>query len=82
MRLLALTLLAYVPRPDAVHHPRAMETVFQSLSSVYDARVMIASHSPVGSGATSIVRGIAHPRLKDWRGDVNLGMLYAGGVPG
>ncbi len=34
------------------------------------------------SGATSIVRGSEHPKLKDWQGQVDLGTLYATGVLG
>ena len=107
LRLLALTLLAYLPHHQKVYlieevengiHPRAIEAVFQSLSSVYDGQVLLATHSPliVGltkqeqvlcfaknpSGATSIVRGSEHPKLKDWRGQVDLGTLYAAGVLG
>ena len=107
LRLFALTLLAYLPHNQEVYlieevengiHPRAIEAVFESLSSVYDGQVLLATHSPliVGltkreqilcfaknpSGATSIVRGSEHPKLKDWRGQVNLGTLYAAGVLG
>ena len=107
LRLFALTLLAYLPHNGKVYlieevengiHPRAIEAVFDSLSSVYDGQVLLATHSPliVGltkreqilcfaknpSGATSIVRGREHPKLKDWRGQVDLGTLYAAGVLG
>jgi hypothetical protein len=34
------------------------------------------------NGATDIVRGTEHPRLKDWKGEVDLGTLFAGGVMG
>lgn len=91
LRLLALTLLAYLPAVEGVFlieepengiHPRAVETVFQSLSSVYNAQVLPATHSPVilsiakpeqilcfaktTEGATDIVRGSEHPHLKEW----------------
>ena len=107
LRLLALTLLAYLPHNQEVYlieevengiHPRAIEAVFESLSSVYDGQVLLATHSPLivgltkreqilcfaknASGATSIVRGSEHPKLKDWRGQVDLGTLYAAGVLG
>jgi len=107
LRLLALTILAYVSEFKGVYlieepengiHPRAIETLFQSLSSVYDAQILLASHSPVilnlaepsqvlcfsktSSGATDIVRGDRHPALRQWRGDVNLGSLLATGVLG
>lgn len=107
LRLLALTLLAYVQPLGAVFlieepengiHPRAVETVFQSLSSVYDAQVLLATHSPVvlgiakpdqvlcfakaADGATDIVRGSEHPRLREWKGETDLGTLFASGVLG
>lgn len=105
LRLLALTIPAYVPdfsgiclieEPENGIHPQAVETVFRSLSSVYGAQILLATHSPVilsvaevdkvlcfkktPSGATDIVKGSAHPALRDWRGGVNLGTLFAGGV--
>jgi len=54
--MLALTLLAYstenakttfVEEPENGIHPQAMETIFQSLSSVYEGQVLVATHSPV-----------------------------------
>ncbi len=56
LRLLALTLLAFLGVRDSVYlieepengiHPLATETVIQALSSVYDGQVLCASHSPV-----------------------------------
>jgi predicted ATPase len=107
LRMLALTLLAYLPdpigcflieEPENGIHPRAVETVFQSLSSVYDAQVLLATHSPVvlsvakpeqvlcfartPEGATDIVRGSEHPRLRQWKGETDLGTLFASGVLG
>nr|MDQ2694998.1 ATP-binding protein [Pseudomonadota bacterium] len=107
LRLLALTLPAYlrdfagvylVEEPENGVHPRAVETLIQSLSSVYGAQILLATHSPVvlsvmeprdvlcfaktGEGATDIVSGEEHPRLRSWRGEENLGVLYASGVLG
>lgn len=107
LRLLALTLLAYLRGIDGVFlieepengiHPRAVETVFQSLSSVYGAQVLLATHSPVVlsiakpeqvlcfaktvEGATDVVAGSEHPRLKEWKGETDLGTLFASGVLG
>lgn len=107
LRLLALTLLAYAPaspnvvlieEPENGIHPRAMETVMQSLSSVYAAQVLCATHSPVvlsllrsrqvlcfgktDEGAVDIVRGDDHPRLRTWQSALNLGELFATGVLG
>ncbi|MFH1539859.1 MAG: ATP-binding protein [bacterium] len=107
LRLLALTLPAYLPElrgiylieePENGIHPRAVETMFQSLSSVYDAQILLATHSPVilsvvdahqvlcfsktATGATDIVSGDEHPALRDWKGETNLGVLFVGGVLG
>lgn len=107
LRLLALTLLAYLPSENAIYlieepengiHPKAIEGVFQSLSSVYEGQVLVATHSAlfVGlakpeqilcfarteSGATDIVEGNEHPALRNWQGEVHLSELYAAGVLG
>jgi hypothetical protein len=56
LRLLALTLLAYIPElsgvclieePENGIHPRAVETVFEALSQVHGAQILCASHSPL-----------------------------------
>jgi predicted ATPase len=56
LRLLALTLLAYLPGPERVYlieepengiHPQAIETVFQSLSAAYRMQILCATHSPL-----------------------------------
>lgn len=107
LRLLALTLPAYLPgfsgvylieEPENGIHPKAVETVYQSLSSVYNAQIMLASHSPIVlslvkqkevlcfaktvEGTTDIVNGSDHPALKDWKGETNLSILYASGILG
>ena len=107
LRLLALTLPAYLPSSDEVYileepengiHPLAVDCVFDSLSSVYESQVLMATHSPVvlrmtapedalcfakdSEGATDIVRGDVHPRLKDWHGSPNMDVLFASGVIG
>ena len=107
LRLLALTLPAYVPATSGIYlveepengvHPRALEAVFQSLSSVYTGQVLLATHSPLfvamaqpeqllcfartREGSTDIVRGDRHPVLRDWRREVNLADLFASGVLG
>jgi len=56
LRLLALTLIAYLPRQDRIFlieepengvHPRAVEAVFRPLTSVYEGQVFLATHSPL-----------------------------------
>ena len=107
LRIFALTLFPYVPNirgailveePENGIHPRAVETVYESLSSVYNAQVLVATHSPVllsvakleeilclarnELGATDIVSGTEHPKLKNWQRETDLGTLFAGGILG
>ena len=107
MRLLALTLLAYFPdnreiylleEPENGVHPLAVEGICDSLSSAYDAQVLVTTHSPTllalvdpgqvlcfdknPDGATDIVRGSQHPVLADWQGSINMNVLFAKGVIG
>jgi predicted ATPase len=105
LRMFALTLLPYLPdlngpvlieEPENGIHPPAVQTVYESLSSVYDSQVLVATHSPVflncaepedmlcfaldDEGKTDVVLGSDHPRLRDWKHETNLGTLFAGGV--
>ncbi len=107
LRLLALTIPAYlsdfegiylIEEPENGIHPKAVETMYQSLESVYGAQILLATHSPVvlsiaeaesllcfakaSDGATDIVKGDEHPRLREWKGETNLGVLFASGVLG
>jgi len=106
LRLLALTILAYLPDLEGVYlieepengiHPLAIEAVLQSLSSVYNAQVLVATHSPIvlslaqpadllcfarTNGESAIVRGDQHPRLTHWQHEVSLATLFASGVLG
>ncbi len=105
LRLLALTILAYIPdfqggvylieEPENGVHPAALETIYQSLSSVYDAQVLVSTHSPVllsmakpeqilcfskTPEGTKIIRGNEHPALEHWQGEVSLGTMIASGI--
>jgi len=105
LRLLAQTIIAYLPEkhrifmieePENGLHPLAIESIYQSLSSVYDNQIMLATHSPAilrlaepkdilcfsktDSGAVDIIRGDEHPKLKDWQKGVDLATLHAAGV--
>ena len=107
LRLTALTLPAYLAEPNGTFlieepengiHPRAVTTAYESLSSLYDAQVLLASHSPVvlseantnevlcfardEQGATDIVLGSEHPALRNWQDVADLGTLLAAGVLG
>ena len=105
LRMMALTILPYLPAEATVYlveepengiHPQAVEAVFQSLSSVYEGQVLVATHSPVlvglikpdqllcfsktAEGETDIVRGDRHPKLRQWQGEFRLAQLFAAGV--
>jgi len=107
LRLLALTLPAYlhgltgillIEEPENGIHPRAVSAAMQSLSSVYEAQILVATHSPVvlsivdpadvlcfaraPSSGTDIIGGSSHPALRGWKGETDLGTLFAGGVLG
>lgn len=87
-----------IEQPEDGIHPRAIETVLDALKSVYDCQVWVSTQSPLvlahsevsqvicasieKDGAASIVTGSQHPRLKDWKGSVDLGTLLATGVLG
>lgn len=103
LRLLALTILAYLPNEDTLLieepenglHPTAIEAVYQSLSSVYEGQVLIATHEPMlvslakpsdllcftkTEKGTTITRGDQHAALLDWQHEVTLGEYFAAGV--
>jgi predicted ATPase len=107
LRMLALTVLAYIPglqgiylieEPENGIHPRALHAVMDSLSSVYESQVFVATHSPIvlrlakpenilcfskdAEGATGIVRGTEHPKLRDWQGQPTFDVLFASGILG
>ncbi len=107
LRLTALTLPAYLPNLQGIYlieepengiHPMAVSTAYDSLQSMYDAQVLLATHSPVvvneadlsdilcfakdEGGATDIVQGSEHPALRQWQGGVDPGTLLASGVLG
>jgi predicted ATPase len=107
LRILALTILPYLdyaPRvicleePENGIHPRAIQRVLESLSSMYDSQVWISTHSPIvlaytdlqqvivmhsnETGAVVAIPGNEHPRLQDWQGGIDLGSLFAAGVLG
>jgi predicted ATPase len=105
LRFLAQTIIAYLPERDQIYmieepenglHPLAIEGIFQSLSSVYESQVLLATHSPVilnlaepkqilcfsktESGSVDIINGQDHPILKNWKRGVDLATLHASGV--
>lgn len=90
--------LYLIEEPENGIHPLAVEAVFQSLSSAYGAQVLLASHSPVivsmaeldqvlcfansPEKGTAVVPGDKHPRLSNWKGEVDHGTLLASGILG
>ena len=105
LRLLALTVLAYMPQANGLYmieepengiHPGALQDVFDSLSSVYDAQVLLATHSPefvaianvkhllcfgrTDYGVVDVIPGSSHPRLMKWQNETDLGTFFASGI--
>jgi len=105
LRILALTLIAYlddmppllvIEEPENSIHPQAIDTIMQSLRSLYEQQVWVSTHSPVvlaGAqvselvitrldrvGAATVIPGCEHPRLARWKGGIDLGSLFATGV--
>ena len=107
LRFLALTLLAYLHNPTGPYlieepengiHPGNVETVFESLSSMYETQVLLTTHSPAiarlvsadqllcfardDESGTDVVTGSEHPILGSWPRPMDLGTLLASGVLG
>lgn len=108
LRFMALTLIAYLPlifsnvflieEPENGLHPKAMQAIFDSLSSAYDRQIMVATHSPVflqnarledifcftknEDGAITVIPGNRHPRLRNWHEKPSLEDLFVAGVLG
>lgn len=107
LNILALTILPYLPQiprvilveePVYSIHPRLIEVVLQSLSSLYDSQIFMSTYSPVVLAHTDLksvivmkgsqengakaIPGDKHPRLQDWQGSIDLGSLFAAGVLG
>jgi predicted ATPase len=109
LRLIALTLIPYlridvlpkhlvIEQPEDGIHPQAIETILDSLSSVYDSQVWVSTQSPLvlalsnvkhvicasiaKDSSAQMINGADHPRLKDWKGTIDLGTLLAAGVLG
>ena len=105
LRFMALTLLANLPdatglymieEPENGIHPGALEELFNSLSCVYDAQVLLATHSPeivavsdinhliifgkTSKGEVDVTSGSMHPYLRDWQNQIDLGTFYASGA--
>jgi predicted ATPase len=92
----SLNQIYLIEEPENGVHPTAVEAICKSLSSIYEGQALVATHSAVlvglieprqllcfsrtPGGETDIIRGDQHPHLKEWRKDVSLGLLFAGGI--
>lgn len=104
LRMLALTLPAFLPPEPALYmveepengvHPKALEIILRSLSTVPGAQMLLATHSPFvvqqcgvepllcfsrDVNGAQIIAGAHHPMLKEWDGAPDLGIVFAAGV--
>jgi len=104
LRMLALTLPAFllsesalymVEEPENGVHPKALEIILRSLSTVPGSQMLLATHSPFvvqqcgiepllcfsrDADGAHIIAGADHPMLKDWDGMPDLGIVFAAGV--
>jgi predicted ATPase len=104
LRMLALTLPAFLPAESALYmveepengvHPKALEIILRSLSTVPGAQVLLATHSPFvvqqcgvapllcfskDEAGAHIIAGAEHSMLDSWDGTPDLGVVFAAGV--
>lgn len=90
--------IVLVEEPENGIHPTAMQAVFDSLSSVHQSQILLTTHSPVflnstdpenilcftqdDAGATSVVRGDQHPRLRERLKCLSPEELFLAGILG
>ena len=79
LRLLALTLPAYLADPGKVYlmeepenglHPGVIQDVYDALSSVYDSQVLLATHSPIFLSHTDLEHVLCFAKDDDGATDV------------
>ncbi len=105
LRYLLLTIIPYlldleglflIEEPEIGLHPRAIQSVMDSLRSVYGGQVLVTTHSPETvncatkkellifskneAGETQIMPATEHPYFKDWKLDLGSGVFYGPGV--
>jgi predicted ATPase len=105
LRMLALTVSAFLPpepglqmieEPENGVHPKALEVILRSLSSVpVGQQMLLATHSPYvvqlcgldpllcvkrGAHGTQVIPGSDHPAIKRWDGIPDLGVVFAAGL--
>jgi predicted ATP-dependent endonuclease of OLD family len=85
-----------VEEPENGIHPKAIETVLESLANLPSSQTWVTTHSPVvvavtrpehllcmrqnKAGAVEVIPGPEHPRLKDWQGTPSLATLLNAGI--
>jgi predicted ATPase len=104
LRMLALTLPAFLPpestlymveEPENGVHPKALEIILRSLSTVPGAQMLLATHSPFvvqqcgiapllcfsrDNDGAHVTLGRNHPILSNWDGTPDLGIVFAAGL--
>jgi energy-coupling factor transporter ATP-binding protein EcfA2 len=82
--------------PENGIHPKAIDAVLEALKLTTETQLWLSTHSPIvlanteleqiitmrfnKDGSTEVLKGNEHPRLKKWKGEVDLGSLFAAGV--
>lgn len=104
LRMLALTLPAFLPAVPAIYmveepengvHPKALEIILRSLSSIPGGQMLLATHSPFvvqqcgpepllcfsrDEDGAHVLSGRRHPMLQNWDGTPDLGIVFAAGI--
>lgn len=82
--------------PENGIHPKAIEAVLEAMRLTRRTQLWVSTHSPVvlantelddiivmrigDDGATEVIKGRSHPRMKTWKGEIDLGSLFIAGV--
>jgi predicted ATPase len=106
LRMLALTLLAFLPPSPGIYmveepengvHPKGLEIILRSLSTIPESQMLLATHSPLvvqqigkepllcfsyDSNGTQIYTAEQHPALAEWDGTPDLATIFAMGILG
>lgn len=82
--------------PENGIHPKAIEAIMEALSFSDGNQFFVSTHSPIvlantdvdqiitmhsnSRGSTDVLSGREHPALKEWKGEIDVGSLFAAGV--
>jgi predicted ATPase len=105
LSILALSILPFlnnvpalvtVEEPENGIHPKAIETVLESLSKMPKSQVFVTTHSPIVVAVTAperllclrqtktagveVTPGNKHPQLVEWQGTPSLATLFSAGI--